>query len=406
MGLKIDKIRADFPILGTEVYGRPLVYFDNAATTQKPRCVLDKMVEVYEEYNANVHRGVHHLSQRASMAHEEARRTIANFIGAEHVEEIIFTRGTTESINVLARSFGELLDDGDEVVITEMEHHANIVPWQLLQKRKKIILKVLRMNAQGELKLEELPELITSRTRLMSLTMVSNALGTINPVKEVVKICRAHQVKVLLDVAQSIAHIPLNVQELDVDFVAFSGHKIYAPVGIGVLYGKKDILELMPPCEGGGGMIEKVSFDGTTFNDLPYKFEAGTPDFTGAIALAEAINYLCSLGQDEVKQYEDDLLAYALEKLRSIPDIRFIGEPQSRSSLVSFLVGDIHPFDIGALLDKLGVAIRTGHHCAHPVMDAFGITGTLRASFAFYNTKEEIDYFHQSLLRVLAMLSP
>ncbi len=400
----IAQIRADFPVLGEKIHGKPLVYFDNAATTQKPQVVIDKIAEVYQTYNGNIHRGVHHFSQLSSIAYENARKTVARFVGAEKAEEIIFTRGTTESINLVAHAFGELMQQGDEVIITTMEHHANIVPWQLLAKRKGIVLRVLGINEKGELQIDELQHLINEKTRLLSVTAMSNTLGTINPMQELVSLCHARGVKVMLDAAQAVAHMPIDVTELDVDFLAFSGHKIYAPVGIGVLYGKKELLDRMEPYEGGGGMIEKVSFEGTTFNELPYKFEAGTPNYVGAIALAEAINYIEHIGMHSIATYEDELLQYALTQLSQIEGIRFIGEPKHRGSVISFLIGNIHPFDMGTLLDKMGIAIRTGHHCAHPVMDAYGISGTLRVSFAFYNTHDEIDYFIASLQKAQQML--
>lgn len=389
--IDINKIREDFPILSETVYGKPLVYFDNAATTQKPRQVIEKIEEGYYKRNANIHRGVHFLSQEATEAHEQARREVQAFINARSANEVIFTRGTTEAINLVASSFGELLKDGDEVIVSQMEHHSNIVPWQLLQARKDIKLKVIPFDKNGELQTEELDRLISPRTKLVSCTHVSNALGTVNPIKEIIAKAHAHGIPVLVDGAQSIPHFKVDVQELDADFLAFSAHKIYGPTGMGVLYGKEAWLDKLPPYQGGGEMIDKVTFEKTTFNVLPFKFEAGTPDFIGSTALAEALRYVNAIGMDNIAAHEQELIAYAVEQLSRFDNVRFIGQPKLRSGLVSFLIGTIHPYDLGSVLDKLGIAVRTGHHCAQPVMDAFGIEGTVRASFGIYNTKEEID---------------
>lgn len=401
----VEKIREDFPILGRTVYNKPLIYLDNAATTQKPKCVIDAISDAYCNVNANVHRGVHFLSQRATDMLEAARETVRAFISAESTEEIIFTRGTTESLNLLASSFSNaFLSEDDEIIISAAEHHSNIVPWQMQAEKRGFTIKVAPVKDNGELDLEALKELVSERTRLISITHVSNVLGTVMPVKEIVEFAHARGVYVAVDGAQSAPHIRVDVKELDVDFFAFSGHKVYGPTGIGVLYGKRELLEQLPPYQGGGEMIKKVTFEHTTYNELPYKFEAGTPDYVGSIALAKAIDYVQELGMENIAAYEDELCAYAVEKLRAIDGIRFIGEPKQRSGVVSFLVGNTHPSDIGTLLDKLGVAVRTGHHCAEPLMDRFGIPGTVRASFALYNTKAEIDAFIVALERVTKML--
>lgn len=406
MALDIQKIREDFPILKKEVYGKPLVYLDNAATTQKPSCVVDTIVNGYYDCNANIHRGVHFLSQLATEAHEEARKTVQNFIGAKESREIIFTRGTTEAINLVAHSFGiSQCNDGDEIIVSQMEHHSNIVPWQLLQNIRDIKLRVIPFDEQGVLQIEQLEQLISPKTKLIAVTHVSNTLGTINPVKKIIEIAHAHNVPVLIDGAQSTPHCPINVQELDADFFAFSGHKIYGPTGVGVLYGKEKWLEKIPPYQGGGEMIQNVSFEKTTFNELPFKFEAGTPDYIGSTALAAAIRYVTSIGMENIAQYEHELLTYATEKFASIEGMRFIGQAPQKSGLISFLVGNIHPYDMGSILDKLGIAVRTGHHCAEPVMQAFGIEGTVRASFALYNTKEEIDTLVAGIERVAQMFN-
>lgn len=397
----ITRIREDFPILTSTVHKHPLVYLDNAATTQKPWSVIKKIEEGYTRQNANVHRGVHFLSQMATEAHEAARATVQQFLGAAHTHEIIFTRGTTESINLVAYSFGEtFLKQGDEVIVSEMEHHSNIVPWQLLQQRKGIIIKVIPFNQQGELDLTEYASLFSERTKLVAVTHVSNVLGTINPVKQLVQIAHKHNVPILIDGAQSVPHIAVNVQELDADFYVFSGHKIYGPTGIGVLYGKEKWLDAMLPYQGGGEMIAQVSFEKTTFNELPYKFEAGTPDFIGSTALAEAIRYVQNIGMDQIAAYETYLLNYATQKLQQVGDVRFFGTSSHKSAVISMQVGDIHHYDMGTLLDKLGIALRTGHHCAQPIMKHYGIEGTLRASFALYNTTQEIDALIAGIERV------
>lgn len=397
----IEQIRQDFPILNETVHKHKLVYLDNAATTQKPLSVIKKIEEGYTRQNANVHRGVHFLSQMATEAHEDARKTVQNFLGAEHSHEIIFTRGTTESINLVAYSFGEtFLKEGDEIIVSEMEHHSNIVPWQLLRTRKNITIKVIPFNEKGELDLDVYASLFTERTRLVAVNHVSNVLGTINPVEDIIKTAHSHNVPVLIDGAQSVPHISVNVKDLDVDFYVFSGHKIYGPTGMGVLYGKEKWLDAMVPYQGGGEMIAQVSFENTTFNELPYKFEAGTPDFIGSTALAEAICYVQNIGMDEIAAYETYLLNYATEKLKNLGDIRIFGTSEHKSAVISMQVGNIHHYDIGTLLDKLGIALRTGHHCAQPIMKNFGIEGTLRASFALYNTTEEIDALIAGIQRV------
>ncbi len=397
----ITRIREDFPILTSTIHKHPLVYLDNAATTQKPWSVIKKIEEGYTRQNANVHRGVHFLSQMATEAHEAARATVQQFLGAAHTHEIIFTRGTTESINLVAYSFGEtFLKQGDEVIVSEMEHHSNIVPWQLLQQRKGIIIKVIPFNQQGELDLTEYASLFSERTKLVAVTHVSNVLGTINPVKQLVQIAHKHDVPILIDGAQSVPHIAVNVQDLDADFYVFSGHKIYGPTGIGVLYGKEKWLDAMLPYQGGGEMIAQVSFEKTTFNELPYKFEAGTPDFIGSTALAEAIRYVQHIGMDQIAAYETYLLNYATQKLQQVGDVRFFGTSSHKSAVISMQVGDIHHYDMGTLLDKLGIALRTGHHCAQPIMKHYGIEGTLRASFALYNTTQEIDALIAGIERV------
>lgn len=404
MAIDIKKIRNDFPILKKEVYGKPLVYFDNAATTQKPTCVVDTIVKGYYDCNANIHRGVHFLSQQATEAHEAARKTVQQFIHAQHAHEIVFTRGTTEAINLVAHSFGiSQCSDDDEIIITQMEHHSNIVPWQLLQSIRNTRLRIIPFDEKGVLQVNQLESLINEKTKLIAVSHVSNALGSINPIKEIVKIAHAHDIPVLVDGAQSTPHISIDVQDLDVDFFAFSGHKIYGPTGIGVLYGKEKWLEKIPPYQGGGEMIHKVTFEKTTFNELPFKFEAGTPDYIGSTALAAALDYVSAIGIENIAQHEHELLLYATEKLSQIDGMRFIGESDSKSGLISFLVGNIHPYDLGTILDKLGIAVRTGHHCAEPVMQAFHIEGTVRASFAMYNTKEEIDILVAGIERAAKM---
>ena len=403
---KIEQIRAEFPILSEKIYNKPLIYFDNGATTQKPRCVVEKIDQGYYHLNANIHRGVHYLSQKATEAHEAARQSIAEFLGSDKREEIIFTRGTTEAINLVAFSFGEAFcKPGDEVIVSVMEHHSNIVPWQILCERKGMKLRVVPMNEKGELDIEAYASLLTERTKIVSVTHVSNVLGTINPVKEIIRLAHEKAIPVLLDGAQAVPHIKVNVADLDADFYVFSGHKIYGPTGIGVLYGKEKWLNAIPPYQGGGEMIATVSFEKTTYNELPFKFEAGTPDYIGSTALAEALRYLQEIGIDKIAAYEHELTAYATLRLGEIENMRIIGTAAEKSAVISFLVGEIHPYDIGMLLDKLGIAVRTGHHCAQPLIDSLGIPGTVRASFAFYNTKQEIDSFVDALKRVVAMLS-
>lgn len=402
--LNIDQIRDDFPILSRTVYGKPLVYLDNGATTQKPRAVVEAITEEYYSVNANVHRGVHFLSQRATELHEASRETVRRFINARSTNEIVFTRGTTESINLLAYSYGEAcLKAGDEVLLSTMEHHSNIVPWQLLQARKGIVLKVIPMNDRGELLLDAYRELFTERTRLVCVAHVSNVLGTVNPVKEMIRTAHSHGVPVLVDGAQSIPHMPVDVQDLDADFYVFSGHKVYGPTGVGVLYGKEDWLDRLPPYQGGGEMIQHVSFERTTFNELPFKFEAGTPDYIGTTALARALDYVTALGMDRIAAHEHDLTTYAMERLRQVPGMRIFGEAAEKGSVISFLVGDIHHFDMGTLLDRLGIAVRTGHHCAQPLMQRLGIEGTVRASFGLYNTRQEVDALVDGVVRVSRM---
>lgn len=400
----ITAIRKDFPILGREVYKRPLVYLDNGATTQKPRCVVDAMVDEYYNVNANVHRGVHFLSQQATDLHEQSRETVRGFINAENVSEIIFTRGTTESINLLAFSFGEaFVKKGDEILVTEMEHHSNIVPWQMLCERKGAVLRVVPINDDGTLCMDEYRRLLSDKTRLVCCTHVSNVLGTVNPVKEIVEIAHSNGTPVLIDGAQSTPHFAVDMQEIGCDFFAFSGHKIYAPTGVGVLYGKEEWLEKLPPYQGGGEMIQKVTFEHTTYNALPYKFEAGTPDYVATHALAAALDYVSSLGMDNIFAHEQVLTRYALERLSQIEGMRIFGPMEGRDAVISFLVGDIHHLDMGTLLDRLGIAVRTGHHCADPLMSRLGITGTVRASFGLYNTREEVDALADGVERVRGM---
>lgn len=403
---KIDQIRAEFPILTEKIYNKQLIYFDNGATTQKPRCVVEKIDAGYYHLNANIHRGVHYLSQKATEAHEAARTTVAEFLGAGKREEVIFTRGTTEAINLVAFSFGEAFcKAGDEVIVSVMEHHSNIVPWQMLCERKGMTLKVIPMNENGELEMETYKSLLNERTKIISVAHVSNVLGTVNPVKEIIRLAHERNIPVLVDGAQAVPHIAVNVVDLDADFYVFSGHKIYGPTGIGALYGKEKWLNAIPPYQGGGEMIATVTFEKTTYNELPFKFEAGTPEYIGSTALAEALRYVQEIGIDEIAAYEHELTVYATKRLAEIENMRIIGTAAEKSAVVSFLVGNIHPYDIGMLLDKLGIAVRTGHHCAQPLIDSLGIPGTVRASFAFYNTKEEIDTFIDALKRVVMMLS-
>lgn len=402
--LNIEEIRKDFPILSRTVYNRPLVYLDNAATTQKPRAVVEAMTEEYYSVNANVHRGVHYLSQQATELHEQARANVQGFINARSEAEIIFTRGTTESLNLVAFSFGEaFLKEGDEVLVSVMEHHSNIVPWQMLRDRKGIVLKVIPMTDEGEIDLEAYKNLFSPRTRLVSIAHVSNVLGTVNPVKEMTAIAHAHGAKVLVDGAQSVPHRRVDVQDIGCDFLTFSGHKIYGPTGIGVLYGREELLEKMPPYQGGGEMIARVSFEKTTYERLPFKFEAGTPDFVGSHALAVALDYVRGIGQDIIAAHEADLTRYAMEQMSLIPGMKIYGTAREKDAVISFNVGDIHPLDLGTLLDRLGIAIRTGHHCAQPLMARCGVESMARASFALYNTRAEVDALVAGIDRVRKM---
>lgn len=402
--IDVENIRRDFPILSRTVYGKPLVYLDNAATTQKPRCVIDSISDAYCNVNANVHRGIHFLSQQATDMMEAAREKVRAFIGAESTQEVIFTRGTTESFNLLASSFSQtFLKKSDEIIISGMEHHSNIVPWQMQAERIGFSIKVIPVLDNGELDMDALKGMISDRTRLISVTHVSNVLGTVNPVREIIGLAHSHGIPVAVDGAQSVPHMKIDVHDMDADFYAFSGHKIYGPTGIGVLYGRRELLEQMPPYQGGGEMIKRVTFERTTYNELPFKFEAGTPDYVGSIALARALDYVGGIGLDNIADYEHTLCDYAVERLSSIPGMRFIGRSASRSGVVSFLVGDIHPSDMGTLLDRLGIAVRTGHHCAEPLMQRFGIPGTVRASFSFYNTKTEIDSLADGVQRIVNM---
>ena len=401
----ITKVREDFPILSRTVYGKPLIYLDNGATTQKPLCVLDAMREEYLNVNANVHRGVHWMSQQATDLHEAARETVRKFINARSTTEVVFTRGTTESLNLVASSFVEgCMKEGDEVIVSTMEHHSNIVPWQLQEQRKGIVLKVIPMTDEGELQLEEYEKLFTERTKLVSVTQVSNVLGTVNPVKEMIRIAHEHGVPVVVDGAQSVPHFAVDVQDLDCDFLAFSGHKVYGPTGVGVLYGKEEWLDRLPPYQGGGEMIERVSFEKTTFERPPLKFEAGTPDYIATHGLATALDYVTSLGMDNILAHEQDLTRYALQQLREIEGMHIYGHRNdSGDAVISFNVGDIHHMDLGTLLDQLGIAVRTGHHCAQPLMDRLGILGTVRASFGLYNTREEVDALVAGIKRIAMM---
>ena len=401
----INKVREDFPILSRTVYGKPLVYFDNGATTQKPLCVLDAMREEYLNVNANVHRGVHWMSQQATDLHEAARETVRKFINARSTTEIVFTRGTTESLNLVASSFTEgCMQTGDEVIVSTMEHHSNIVPWQLQEQRKGIVLKVIPMTDEGVLDLQAYEKLFTERTKLVSVTQVSNVLGTINPVKKMIRIAHEHGVPVMIDGAQSVPHFAVDVQDLDCDFLAFSGHKVYGPTGVGVLYGKEEWLDKMPPYQGGGEMIEHVSFEKTTFERPPLKFEAGTPDYVATHGLAKALDYVSDLGMDNILAHEQDLTHYALQQLREIEGMHIYGHAgDSGDAVISFNVSNIHHMDLGTLLDQLGIAVRTGHHCAQPLMDRLGVLGTVRASFGLYNTREEVDALVAGIKRVSMM---
>ena len=402
--LDINKIREDFPILGREVYGRPLVYLDNAATTQKPRCVVEAITDEYYNVNANVHRGVHYLSQQATDLHEAAREKVRLFINARSTNEIIFTRGTTESLNLVVSSFCDgMMQEGDEVIVSVMEHHSNIVPWQLQAAKKGISIRVIPMTDEGELRLDEYEKLFTERTKIVSVTHVSNVLGTVNPIEEMIRIAHEHGVPVMVDGAQSTPHFAVDVQAMDCDFFAFSGHKMYGPTGIGVLYGKEEWLDRLPPYQGGGEMIESVSFEKTVFEHLPFKFEAGTPDYVATTGLAKAIDYMTAVGMDNIQRHERELTEYAMQRLSEVEGIRIFGRAPRKDAVVSFLVGDIHHLDMGTLLDRLGIAVRTGHHCAQPLMIRLGIQGTVRASFAMYNTREEIDALASGIERVSKM---
>ena len=402
--ISIESIRKDFPILGREVYNKPLVYLDNAATTQKPQCVIDAVSEAYCNVNANVHRGIHFLSQQATDMMEAAREKVRQFIGAGSTQEIVFTRGTTESMNLLASSFAQaFLKEGDEVIISGMEHHSNIVPWQIQAQKYGFKLRIIPVTDLGELDMDAFRSMLSAKTKLVSVTHVSNVLGTVNPVSDIIGLAHSYGIPVAVDGAQSVPHIKVDVQQLGADFYAFSGHKIYGPTGIGVLYGRKELLEKMPPYQGGGEMIKKVTFERTTYNELPYKFEAGTPDYVGSIALGTALDYVQEIGMEQIAAYESELCSYALDRLGEIPGMRIIGNAPHRSAVISFLVGNIHPSDMGTLLDRLGIAVRTGHHCAEPLMDRMSIPGTVRASFSFYNTKAEIDALTAGIERVRLM---
>lgn len=400
----IQQVRADFPILSRQIYGKPLVYLDNGATTQKPLCVLDAMRDEYLNVNSNVHRGVHWMSQQATELHEAARETVRRFIHAANTTEVVFTRGTTEGINLVAATFAESqMQAGDEVIVSVMEHHSNIVPWQLQAAKRGIVIKVIPMNDKGELLIDEYERLFTDRTRMVSVCHVSNVLGTVNPVERIIRIAHAHDVPVLVDGAQSAPHIPIDVQRMDCDFYAFSGHKMYGPTGVGVLYGKEAWLEKLPPYQGGGEMIENVSFERTTFERPPLKFEAGTPDYVATNGLAKAIAYMERLGMDNIVCHEQDLTRYATQQLQQIDGLRIYGNAADKDAVISFLVGDIHHMDMGTLLDRLGIAVRTGHHCAQPLIDRLGILGTVRASFALYNTRDEVDALVDGIRRVARM---
>ncbi|MGV3631326.1 MAG: aminotransferase class V-fold PLP-dependent enzyme [Bacteroidota bacterium] len=400
----VREIREDFPALRQLIYGKNLIYFDNGATSQKPQYVLDAINQYYSKNNANIHRGVHHLSQQATSDYEASRRFIAQYINASASEEVIFTKGTTDSINLVAFSFGELLKEGDEILVSAMEHHSNIVPWQMLCQRKKCVLKVIPINQRGDLIMQEYENLLSSKTKLVAVTHISNTLGTINPVKEIIQKAHAVGAKVLIDGAQSIQHKKIDVQDLDCDFYTFSSHKVFGPTGIGVLYGKEYLLEKMPPYQGGGDMIKKVTFEKTTYNELPFKFEAGTPHIAGGICLGKALQYLGQFNIEDIEKHELMLADYAQDLLSTFEGMEIIGESKNKTSVVSFIVDDIHPFDLGTLLDKQGIAVRTGHHCTQPLMDFYKIPGTVRASFAFYNTVEEIDKFIEAVEKGISML--
>ncbi|MBI5402110.1 MAG: cysteine desulfurase [Ignavibacteriae bacterium] len=401
----VNKIRQDFPILHTSVNGKPLIYFDNAATTQKPTAVIDALVKYYSEINSNVHRGVHSLSEKATNAYEASRKTVQKFINAEKAEEIIFVRGTSEAINLVANSYGQKhIKDNDEIIISTLEHHSNIVPWQMLCERTGAKLKVIPINRDGEIIFGEFEKMISDKTKFISIAYISNSLGTINPVKNIISLARSKNIPVMLDGAQAVQHVKIDVKELDCDFFAFSGHKIYGPTGIGVLYGKESFLNEMPPYQGGGDMIKNVTFERTTYNELPYKFEAGTPNIAGSIGLAAALNYVEDIGIERIAEYEHGLLKYGTEKMMEIEGMRIIGTAKEKASVISFLAGKTHPYDLGTLLDQLGIAVRTGVHCTEPLMKFLKIPGTVRASFAFYNTKEEIDILTNGIKRAISML--
>lgn len=400
----VDALRRDFPILGRKVNGKPLIYLDNAASAQVPRVVVDDIVDVYYSHKANVHRGVHSLSQEATSAMEAARERVRGFINAGSVDEVIFTRGTTEALNLVASSYGQLLSEGDEVILTMMEHHSNIVPWQLLQQRRGIVIKVVPITPEGELDFDSYRRMFTPRTKVVSVCQVSNVLGTVNPIAEMARIAHEHGAVICVDGAQGASHMKTDVRALDADFYAFSSHKMYGPTGIGILYGRRELLEKMPPYQGGGEMIGHVSFAGTTWADLPFKFEAGTPDYVGAAALTKAIDYIENIGMDRIAAHENELCAYATEQMSAIPGLRIYGTPPGKAAVISFLLDGAHHYDTGILLDQLGVAVRTGHHCAQPLMEYYGIEGTVRASFALYNTMGEVDAFIAALKRVASML--
>lgn len=404
VAFNVEEIRKQFPFVNREVNGKKLIYFDNGATSQKPQCVLDRINNYYTNENANIHRGVHTLSQEATSSYEDSRVLIQEYIGAKHSHEVIFTKGTTDSINLVASSFGEMLSKGDEVVISAMEHHSNIVPWQMLCERKGCKLQVIPMSEKGELLLDEYDKILSNKTKLVAITHISNSLGTINDVKYIIDKAHDAGARVLIDGAQSIQHTKINVQDLDCDFYAFSGHKLFGPTGVGVLYGKEELLNKMPPYQGGGDMIKEVTFAKTTYNTLPHKFEAGTPHIAGGIGLGEAFRFINSLDMDAVTAHEDELLSYATQQLKQIEGLKIYGEAQNKTSVVSFLIEGTHPYDVGTLLDKMGVAVRTGHHCTQPIMNFYNIPGTIRASFAFYNTKEEIDVMIKALERIIPML--
>jgi cysteine desulfurase/selenocysteine lyase len=405
--IDIEKIRAQFPILHQKVNGRPLIYFDNAATNQKPQQVIDALVKYYQGYNANIHRGIHTLAEKATKAFEVTRHSMKKFINASHTEEIIFTRGVTESINLVASSFGRaFLKEGDEIIISGLEHHSNIVPWQIISEEKKSILKVIPVTEIGEIDLAAYRKLLSPRTRIVAVNHASNSLGTINPIKEIIKLAHEAGAVVLIDGAQAAAHVEIDVQDLDCDFYCISSHKMYGPTGTGILYGKKSLLEKMPPYMGGGEMIKEVTFAKTTYNDLPYKFEAGTPNIADVVALNEAVNFINTLGKDQIAEHESELLAYAAEKLTGIPGIKLIGTAREKVAVQSFIIEGIHHFDIGQMLDTRGIAVRTGHHCTQPLMDRFGIEGTVRASFSIYNTKAEIDEMTEGLKRIVNFMRP